>query len=241
VIWYRHWLEIRWALVPLFILYLLFIGMDSSNALRWDVWFALPIHPFGPELSSTPLGEAIGPQIGVWAAFAGIMPWFGFATAWVLAGSGVQNLLFGFPMAGYAIHTLTLPVSRTRLALTRYLGVLALALAFGLPLSAIGLAGFYLAGESVPLAEIAQSLALGFVYTATILAVGSALTAAMPRTIVWRCLAHLGLYLVAMVPIHYLVSSPARGDTPWGLVAAFVLITLLALGVTVHRVYRNEY
>jgi hypothetical protein len=227
-------------------MYLFLIPMnssnDSSNALRWDVWFALPAHTFGPELSSTPLGEAIGQQIGVWAAFTGKIPWFGFATAWLLAGSGVQNLIHsGNPMAGCVMHTLTLPVSRTRLALTRYLGALALALVLGLILSGIGLAVFYLGGESIPLAEIRQSLALGFVYTATILAVGSALAAAMPRAYVWRSLLHTGLFLVALVPIHYLVASPARGDTPWSLVAGFGLITLLSLAVTVHQVSRKEY
>ena len=241
MIWYRHWLELRGALVLLSIFLYLF-EPNSTNALRWDVWFALPVHPFGPELSSTPLGEALGLQIRIWAAFAGRIPWFGFFTAFVLAGSGVQNLLYpGFPMAGYVMHTLTLPVSRTRLVMTRFLSALALALVLGLIASAIGLSVFYAGGESVPLAEIGQSLALGVVSTAMILAVGSALTAAMPGAYLWRCLVYLGLFFVALVPIHYLVSSPARGDTPWGLVAGFGLITLLALGVTVRRVSRGEY
>jgi hypothetical protein len=51
----------------------------------------------------------------------------------------------------------------------------------------------------------------------------------------------MGLFLAAQVPIHYLVASPARGDTPWGLVAGFGLITLLALGVTADQMTRKEY
>jgi ABC-type transport system involved in cytochrome c biogenesis permease component len=244
MIWYRHWLEIRWALLLLLALYLVFNPGSSNppNALRWDVWFALPMHPFGPELSSTPLGEAIGNRIGVWATFAGRIPWIGFVTAWLLAGSGVQSLFHPRgSMAGNDMHTLTLPVSRARLVLTRYLSALALALALGLIVSAIGLAAFYLGGVSVPLSAIARSLALGFVYTATILAVGSALTAAMPRAYVGRCVVFFGLFLTVLVPVHYLVASPARGHTPWGLVGAFGLITALALTFTVRRVFRQEY
>lgn len=242
MVWYRHWLEMRWAFVPLSILYLLFISMDSSNALRWDVWFALPAHPFGPELSATPLGRAIGGRIDAWAAFAGRIPWFGFATSWVLAGSGVQNLIHpGFPMAGSTMHVLTLPVSRTRLAVTRYISALVLALVAGLMVGGIGLTFIYLGGDSVPMAAIGQSVALGLIYVATILAVGSAFAASLPRAYVWRVLLHLGVFVLSMVPIHYLVASPARGEWPWDLLAVFGLLWVVSLYVTVRQVSRQEY
>jgi len=242
-VWYRHWLEMRWALIPLAILCVIFTPA-GSNALRWDVWFALPAHPFGPELSATPLGLAIGERIEVWAAFAGRIPWLGFAISWVLSGSGVQNLIHpgpGVPISGSNTHTLTLPISRTHLALTRFLVSLSVALVAGLILGAAGFAVFYNRGESVPLAAVGESLALGVLYLATALAVGSALTASLPRAYVWRSLLHVGLFCFSMVPIHYLVASPARGEWPWDLIAGFGLLLVGALGVTVHQLSRQEY
>jgi hypothetical protein len=241
-IWYRQWLELRWTPVLLLAMMFLFFPLSSTNALRWDVWLALPTHPFGPELTVTPLGEAIGTEVTVWARFAGRIPWLGFVAAWILAGNGVRGLFqVEFPLNASAAYTLTLPVSRRRLVLTRFLAglgtsVLVMGLVAGIDLIiSIG------RGEAVPLVPVADSLALGIVTIAALLALGGALAAAMPRSYVGPPLVYLVLFLSSLVPIHYIAAAPARGQVPWGLLAGCLALTGLALAVAVQQTGAREY
>lgn len=239
-IWYRQWLELRWAPFLLLAMMVLFFPLSSTNALRWDVWLALPGHPFGPELAETPLGAAIGNQVTVWARFAGRIPWLGFVAAWILAGNGVRGLLES-PSNASAAYTLTLPVSRRRLVLTRFLAGLGISvLVMGL-VAGIDLLISIGRGEAVPFAPVAESLALGIVAIAALLAIGGALAAAMPRFYVAPPMVYLVLFLSSLVPIHYIAAAPARGQVPWGLLAGCLALTGLALAVTVQQTAAREY
>jgi hypothetical protein len=63
----------------------------------------------------------------------------------------------------------------------------------------------------------------------------------MPRAYVWRSLLHLGLFGLFLVPVHYLVASPARNDLPWDVIGGSAVLQLVSLGVMIHQLSRKEY
>lgn len=238
MIWYRHWLEMRKGLLFMAGLWL-FVGLtvtEPFNSLRVDSWHSFS-DPLGQELTEMRLGQAIGDEVLVWAEFAGrILPFTLMATL-VLAGSGLRSLLSVFDTS--AIYTLTLPISRTRLVWTRLVAALGATVLAGLLVSAASSAILLARGYSVPLVPVAQSFALGVVCVATSLAVVGALVTSMRY---WLALpTFMALFASTSMPISYIVAAPARGEAPWGLLAACVTITALAVTFTVNRASAREY
>ena len=169
MIWYRHWVEMRLGV-------LMFAGLCiwSGVSVRGP-WHSLE---YGLALPLTPLGQAIGADgVLVWAEFAGRILPFSLAASFALAGAGFRT--FFMPVAP-VVYTLTLPISRTRLIWTRLAAGLGVACVGAAVLTAGGVVWFTMRGQTVPMAEVLQSLALGVVLLAAMLAIMSAVVTALP-------------------------------------------------------------
>jgi hypothetical protein len=227
MIWYRHWVEMRLGV-------LVFAGLC--------MWFGVsilgPWHSleYGQALPLTPLGQAIGgEEVLVWAEFAGRMLPFSFAASLALSGAGFRT--FFMPVAP-VVYTLTLPISRTRLIWTRLAAGLGVACVGAAVLTAGGVVWFTMRGQTVPVAEVLQSLVLGVVVLAAMLAIMSAVITALPTA--WAFLGILGLLALA-IPNSYVVSAPARGDVPWLAVGSYVMALVAAMLFTLSYVRMREY
>jgi hypothetical protein len=198
-----------------------------------------PFHSleFGQPLPDTPLGQAIGDGVLVWAEFAGRALPLAFVAALTLGGTAIRSLNSGTDLS--PSYTLTLPVSRTRLVWTRLTTALIATALLAVLVSA--LAGLVLLslGVDVPLVPVAQSVALGVVVALVLCGILGLLLTFLP--FVWAALASLLVFMLAVVPISYLVSSPARSDMPWGLLTAGLAVTLLSGMGTASRASTQEY
>jgi drug/metabolite transporter (DMT)-like permease len=105
-------------------------------------------------------------------------------------------------------------------------------------LTAGGVVWFTMRGQTVPIAEVLQSLVLGVVVLATMLAIMSAVITALPTA--WAFLGILGVLALA-IPDSYVVSAPARGDVPWLAVAGYVIALVAAMLFTLSYVRTREY
>ena len=228
MIWYRHWLEMRTAL-------LFMAGLSLLMALAATGSFRLL--EFGQTLTEMRLGQTIGDRVLVWAEFAGRTPFVIFAATLALAGAGFDSLLR--PSGASVAYTLTLPVSRTRLICTRLAAALAATVLAGVLLSAAGAAVLLTRGHGIPIVPVAQSLALAVPPAAALLAVVGALVTLIGYR--WTWLAYLVLYLAAMRPIHYIVAGPARGEAPWISLIACLIVIPAAIAFTVRVASLNEY
>lgn len=227
MIWYRHWVEMRMGV-------LMFVGLS--------VWFGLsitgPYHSleFGQPLPATPLGLAIGAdQVLIWSEFAGRILPFSLAATVALSGAGFRT--FFMPVAP-AVYTLTLPISRTRLILTRQAASLVIASVLAAVSTTGGVVWFAAHGQAVPILAVVQSLALGTIVLAAMLAIMSAVITALP--VAWAFLGILALLALA-IPNSYIVSAPARGDVPWLALGGYVIAFIAAVMFTVAWVRAREY
>ena len=227
MIWYRHWMEMRPGVLA-------FAGLC--------VWFGYSLVgpwrslEYGQPLPLTPLGQAIGVQaVLVWAEFAGRILPFSLAASLALAGAGFRTLFM--PVAP-VVYTLTLPISRTRLIWTRLAAGLGVACVGAMVLSAAGVLWFTMRGQTVPIAAVLQSLVLGAVVLATMLAIMSAFVTALPTG--WAFLGFLPLVALA-IPNSYVISAPARADVPWLALGGYVVALVAALLFTLAYVRTREY
>lgn len=227
MIWYRHWLEMRLGVLA-------FAGLC--------LWFGFSIQgpwrslEYGQPLPLTPLGQAIGAEaVLVWAEFAGRILPFSLAAALALSGAGLRT--FFMPVAP-AVYTLTLPISRARLIWTRVAAGLGVACAGAMVVTAGGVLWFTMRGQTVPMAAVLQSLALGVVLLAAMLAIMSAVITVLPTA--WAFLGILGLLALA-IPNSYVVSAPARGEVPWLAVGGYLVALVVALLFTLGYVRAREY
>jgi hypothetical protein len=227
MIWHRHWVEMRMGV-------LMFAGLC--------VWFGVSVTgpwrsmEFGQPLPDTPLGLAIGgDRILIWSEFAGRILPFSMAATLTLAGAGFRTL---FMPVEPVVYTLTLPISRSRLILTRLAAGLGVACAGAMLLVAGGAAWYMLRGEEIPLVAIVQSLALGVIVLAAMLAYMSAVVTMLPT--VWGFLGFLAILALA-IPNSYVVSAPARGNVPWLALGAYVVAFVAAVMLTLFWVRTREY
>jgi hypothetical protein len=227
MIWYHHWVEMRLGV-------LIFAGLCvwlGGSVL--GPWRSLE---FGQPLPLTPLGQAIGaPGVLVWAEFAGRILPFSLAACLGLSGAGFRTLFM--PVAP-VVYTLTLPISRPRLVWTRLAAGLGVAGVGATVLTAGGIIWFAMQGQTVPIAAVLQSLALGVVLLAAMLAMMSAVVTVLPTA--WAFLGVLGLLALA-IPNSYVISAPARGDVPWLAVGGYVIALVAAVLGTLAYVRAREY
>jgi hypothetical protein len=208
------------------------------HSLEWDSWRLFPWDPFGQPLADTRLAQAIGDDVLVWSRFAGRILPLTFVAALVLAGNGVRGLMY--PSDASASYTLTLPISRTRLVWTRLVAAVGAVALAGVLVSAAYAAVLVMLGQSVPLVPVVQSLALGVLCAATSLALGGAIVASVHHPWAWLFF-FAAVFPPLIVPISYTVAAPARGEVPWGPLAAGLAITALAVAITVYRTSAKEY
>lgn len=227
MIWQRHWAEMRLGV-------LMFAGLT--------LWFGVSITgpwrsmEYGLPLPETPLGLTIGAdQVRIWSEFAGRILPFSLAATLTLAGAGFRTL---FMPVDPAVYTLTLPISRRRLILTRLAAGLIVATAVALPLVAGGAIWFTLRGEDVPLIPIMQSLALGLIVLAAMLAFMSAVVTVLP--VIWAFVGFMVIVALA-IPNSYVVSAPARGDVPWLALGGYLATFVAAVLFTLFWVRTREY
>ena len=227
MIWYRHWVEMRLGVI-LFAGLCLWLGLSIAGP-----WRSLE---FGQPLPLTPLGRTIGPeQVLVWAEFAGRILPFSLAASLALSGAGFRT--FYMPVAP-VVYTLTLPISRSRLIWTRLAAGLGVAVVGATVLTAGGIVWFTMRGQTVPITAVLQSMALGVVLLAAMLAIMSAVVTALPT--VWAFLGILGVLALA-IPNSYVVSAPARGDVPWLAVGGYAIAMAAAMLFTLSYVRTREY
>jgi hypothetical protein len=105
-------------------------------------------------------------------------------------------------------------------------------------LTAGGVVWFTMRGQTVPMAAVLQSLVLGVVVLAAMLAIMSAVITALP--IAWAFLGILAV-LALVIPNSYVVSAPARGDVPWLVVGGYVIALIAAMVFTLSYVRTREY
>jgi hypothetical protein len=101
-----------------------------------------------------------------------------------------------------------------------------------------GVVWFTMRGHPVPMAAVLQSLGLGVVVLAAMLAIMSAVVTALPTA--W---AFLGIFavLALAIPNSYVVSAPARGDVPWLAIGGYVMAMVAAMRFTLFYVRAREY
>jgi hypothetical protein len=227
MIWYRHWVEMRPGV-------LMFAGMSVLFSVTGrGPWRSLE---FGQPLPLTPLGQAIGAEaVLVWAEFVGRILGFSMAASMCLSGAGFRTL---FMPVAHVVYTLTLPISRTRLIWTRLAAGLGVACVAATVLTVCGVVWFTMRGQTVPMTAVLQSLGLGAVVLAAMLAIMSAVVTALPTA--WAFLGFLGLLALAM-PNSYIVSAPARGDVPWLALGGYVIALVAAVRFTLSYVRAREY
>jgi hypothetical protein len=227
MIWYRHWVEMRLG-VLVFAGLCVWMGVSVLGP-----WRSLE---FGQALPLTPLGQAIGAEeVLVWAEFAGRILPYSLAACLALAGAGFRTLFM--PVAP-VVYTLTLPISRMRLIWTRLAAGLGVACVGATVLTVGGVVWFAMRGQTVPIAAVLQSMGLGVVVLAAMLAIMSAVVTALPTA--WAFLGILGLMALA-IPNSYVVSAPARGDVPWLAVGGYVIALVAAMLFTLSYVRAREY
>jgi hypothetical protein len=227
MIWYRHWVEMRLS-VLVFAGLCVWLGVSIVGP-----WRSLE---FGQPLPLTPLGQAIGADaVLVWAEFAGRILPFSLAASVALSGAGFKT--FVMPVAP-TVYTLTLPISRTRLVWTRLGAGLAVACVGATVLIAGGIVWFTIRGQAVPIAAVLQSMLLGVVVLAAMLAIMSAVITTLPTA--WAFLGLLGVLALAL-PNSYVVSAPARGDVPWLVVGAYGIALVAATLFTLFYARTREY
>ncbi|MPZ20400.1 MAG: hypothetical protein GEV06_21165 [Luteitalea sp.] len=227
MIWYCHWVEMRLGAL-VFVGLCVWLGVSILGP-----WHSLE---FGQPLPLTPLGQAIGAdQVLVWAEFAGRILPFSLAASLALSGAGFRT--FFMPVAP-VVYTLTLPISRSRLIWTRLAAGLAVACVGATALTAGGVAWFTMRGQTVPMVEVLQSLVLGVVVLAAMLAIVSAAITALPTA--WAFLGLLAVLALA-IPNSYVVSAPARDDVPWLAVAGYVMALVATVLFTLSYVRAREY
>jgi hypothetical protein len=227
MIWYRHWLEMRPG-VLVFAGLCLWFGLSARGP-----WLSLE---YGQALPLTPLGQAIGTdQVLVWAEFVGRILPFSLAASLALSGAGFRT--FFMPVAP-VVYTLTLPISRSRLIWTRLAAGLGVACVGATVLTAGGVVWFTMRGQAVPVAAVLQSLVLGVVVLAAMLAIMSAVITALP--VAWASVGIVGMLALA-IPNSYVVSAPARGDVPWLVVSGYVVAMAAAMLFTLSYVRSREY
>jgi hypothetical protein len=227
MIWSLHWVEMRLGAL-LFAGLCMWLGVSVLGP-----WRSLE---FGQALPLTPLGQAIGAEkVLVWAEFAGRILPFSLAASMGLAGAGFRTLFM--PVAP-VVYTLTLPISRTRLIWTRLAAGLGVACVGATVFTVGGVLWFTMRGQAVPIAAVVQSLALGVVVLAAMLAIMSAVVTALPTA--WAFLGILGLLALA-IPNSYVVSAPARGDVPWLAVGGYLIALVGAMLFTLAYVRTREY
>jgi hypothetical protein len=245
--WYGTWIEMRVGLLYLgAILVLGGIGADAGDAgwraLTAETWLRLPWQNFfGPDLAELPLARIIGRDVLVWAEFAGRLTQIAIGGPLALGFliiAGEKSSTSREPRWKWAAYVLTLPISRANLVVTRFVVSVA---TFALAGAAIvlGVAAFRVRGQSLPFGPIGESLALTVLCAAMLLAVVLALVASMPSW--WTLLIFPLLFVLVIVPVHYIVAAPVRAEVPWAWLVVCPAITCTAIAVAISRARAREY
>jgi hypothetical protein len=235
LVWYRHWLEIRGVLLLLVISVLLLAG-PRANLFRFDD-SENPSTSFGREMLQSPLGDTLD-EDALWAAYAERIWTSAFLAGIFLAGNGLRSL--GLPGNQAIDYTLTLPIARTKVIWTRFTVAFIGALFAGALTLAAHVANLLFEGRPVPLAPMLESFAFGIPALAAWIAVMGACITFLGK--LWVFLGSVLLGLPLFIPVRDAVSaSPSRGDVPWAALGAFVVVTGLAVALTLRKGPGKEY
>jgi hypothetical protein len=236
MIWYRHWLEIRGVLLWLVISVLLLAG-PRANLFRIDD--SEPSRSFGREMLQSPLGHTLDEDaLLAWAAYAERIWTSAFLAGIFLAGNGFRSL--GLPGSQAIDYTLTLPIARTKIIWTRFTVAFLGALFAGALSLGAHVANLLFEGRPVPLAPMLESFAFSIPALAAWVAVMGACFTFLGT--LWVFLASVLVGLPLFIPVRDAVSaSPSRGEVPWAALAAFVVLTGLAVAFTLRKGADREY
>lgn len=212
MIWYRHWLELRWRL-PWVLAGGVLLGLWPQDGL-WD-----NMHRWPGDTASVPADSA------AWFSFVSRAWLLSFMGAIVLSGNGFRTWYMDSvgPSDVSLAFTLSLPLSRTRLMWTRMIGSW-VAVAGALAAATLTqFAWLSLAGQPVPVSALTASAAMLAVAAAAWVVVCAALL--MPTRLVWGVLAYVPAVLVCSpLTISAATTWTAGGRSPWLALAALAVI-----------------
>jgi hypothetical protein len=220
MIWYRHWLEIRYTLVVTIVLAFGMGGLFASQ---------IGEGPLSRELVGSRIAASLDRQsLLAWAAYVNRVGLSAWMIAVFLGSTGLRSL---FHPTGSPAFTLTLPVSRRRIIATR-LGV---TLGLSLSLEAVWLMSHLtvlaLRGGDAPYGPLLQSFALAIPVVVTWVSVAAALMTFLSPG--WAFLAAIVLAIAGAIPAQIMVTAwPLRGEMPWLVLGGLLASGGVAIGVT---------
>jgi hypothetical protein len=229
MIWYRHWLEIRPTLIVVVVM-----AFGMGGLFTWQIGEG----PLARELTGSSLAASLDRRaVLTWAMYVNRLGMSAWLLALFLGSTGLRST---FNPAGSPAYTLTLPVSRRTLMLTRIATTLALGLAFEALWLASHVAILGLRGAPVPYAPLLQSFAFGVPVLAALVSIISALMTFLSK--LWWFLVSIAVLLAGAIPIQRLVTLwPLRGDMPWQELAGVVTAGAVALVLTLRYGPDREY
>jgi hypothetical protein len=231
MIWYRHWLEIRPALIVVIVLA---FGMAGLFA------YQIGEGPLSRELATSHLvGLFDRPAVLSWAMYAnrvGVSAWI---VALILGSTGLRSLSLSSPIGSLAF-TLTLPVSRRRLIATRLATTVAVGLGFEALWLITHVSILELRGLQVPYGPLFQSFAFAVPVSIAWISVLSALMTFLTK--LWGFLTAIVLAIAGAIPVQRLVTLwPLRGEFPWLELGGVLTIAAVALALTLRFGPEQEY
>lgn len=159
-IWYRHWMEMRGALLVSAVVIGILAAAYPVILLGSTSWYAETGEIVG-ELDSfrVAFGELEGANFVVWGLHTQVSLIAAILVGWFLAGSGVRTNS-GTPLHPSVQYTLTLPVARFELLWTRWAAACAAVVVLFSSLLIVNALVALLMAEPVPIGTMALSSAL---------------------------------------------------------------------------------
>jgi hypothetical protein len=229
MIWYRHWLEIRPALVAVV---LIAFGMAGLFA------YQIGEGPLSRELTESRLASSLDREaLLTWAMYVNRIGLSAWMMALFLGSTGLRSL---FNPTGSPAFTLTLPVSRRVLIGSRLGAAMVLGLGFEALWLMAHVALLEVRGVTVPYGPLLQSFGFGVPVTLAWVCVLGALMTFLPKF--WLFLAGIAFAFAGAIPIQRLVTLwPLRGEMPWLELTGVVAAGAIALAVTLRYGPEQEY
>ncbi len=239
MIWYRHWLEVRWGLVILVGALVLF-GEASPFSVDFSAVTDLrESDPVGRYLLVAQAAHAMTRgELLAWSSYAEQV-WIHFVLAGLFT-AGLGYVSTTHPGGHSVFYTLALPISRVRLIGTRLAAsffAAVLSMVFGLGQYAVTLAW---QERPIPWPELIESFVSGIPLAVAWVAFVAALLTVTQRWW-WFVIAALLLVVGALPAQMFVVQYTAYGHVPWLWLTLIVALAGAAISFTLCRAPRREF
>lgn len=226
MIWYRHWLEMRWGLLAV----VAFVV----------VWAYLDMLLRGPVEDALLRGPVEADDVMEWFA---LRVWsIGYMCAMLIGGCGLRGL-WHLHAHSSTFFTLSLPVSRERIVLTRLAATLAAAVLIDVQFAGFAVVWFGGGPGQQATLELTGLLAVSLPVLFGYIAVAAALSCFLHP--LWYGVATILIALVLALVLVPTLGEPGSGDGPptiqWLVAGGFAVAGAVAVALTLRYGTRREY